>query len=95
MIEAVRIDVRLGDIKAGAKYRKHFYGCSDPFQCPIANAARRVFKQEVMVTGEAIYLYGKGDYSVYNLPSEAMAWIEAFGNGEKVAPFEFVVTPQQ
>ena len=56
--------------------------------CPIALAARRVFRKPVRVSYEAIAV---ADHKYFYLPSQAAKFIDNFDNGLDVEPFSFEV----
>lgn len=74
----MKIQVTSTDISRGKKAK----AC----QCPIGLAARRVFKERVIVDSDGCHLMGGGRYS---LPKEAQNFISRFDKGEPVEPFEF------
>lgn len=83
----VVISVTAADIAKGAKDSCGF--------CPIAIAATRATKKPALVGTAEIEIGRRGEYSMYPLPPEAVAFIERFDAGQKVEPFTFKLTTGQ
>lgn len=77
-----KIQVTREDIQAGK--------CGDPEFCPIALAAKRVFK-ETMLVGTYDMNPLNNSFNRIELPAHAREFICRFDDNKKVEPFEFEV----
>lgn len=89
----MKIEVTLRDIKAARKYQETMKSGVD--HCPVAIAARRVFKKKIWVWAIdelGVHLTNDYEFAIYKLPVEATTFIEDFDAGIKVEPFTFELT---
>lgn len=82
---SLRVTVTHEDIRNGEP--------ANACRCPVARAATRALglsldDEEVTVEG-AIEVWTGDGWELYELPAEAVAWIEAFDAGALVTPLEF------